>query len=71
MPSQIAARPFSVLIGGQQAAIANLGQAVSPPGVTSIAVQIPFGLAPSSAAPLTLQVGSLTSPAGVTVAIGN
>ena len=71
VPSQIAAGPFSVLIGGQQATVTNLAQAGSPPGVTSIAVQIPFGLAASSAVPLTLQVGSITSPAGVTIAIGN
>ena len=68
-PSQFLAGPLSVTIGGQQANIVN-EQAGPAPGVTAVAVQVPFGPSTIVAAPVTVQVGSIASPGGVTLTVG-
>ncbi len=69
-PSQIQSGPLSVLIGGQQATITDLTRAGSAPGVTAIAVQTPFGPSTVMSVPIVLQVGSISSPGGVTLTVG-
>jgi uncharacterized protein (TIGR03437 family) len=39
------------------------------PGVTSVQVQVPFGIPAGAAVPVTVQEGGASSPAGVTVAV--
>ncbi|MGA7236592.1 MAG: hypothetical protein WBY44_12980 [Bryobacteraceae bacterium] len=68
-PSQFLAGPLNVTIGGQQASIVNQ-QASPAPGVTAVAVQVPFGPSTIAAAPVTVQVGSIASPGGVTLTVG-
>jgi uncharacterized protein (TIGR03437 family) len=68
-PSQFLAGPLTVTIGGQQANIVNV-QAGSMPGVTAVTVQLPFGPSTIVAAPVTVQVGSISSPGGVTLTVG-
>lgn len=67
--SQFLAGALSVTIEGQQATIVGSTSAPSAPGVTAVQVQIPFGIQASEAATVTVQVGSASSPAGVTVAV--
>jgi uncharacterized protein (TIGR03437 family) len=70
VPSQVLAGPLSVTIGGQQATIVNLAQAGSAPGVTAIAVQVPFATTAIVAAPVALKVGAISSAGGVTLTVG-
>jgi uncharacterized protein (TIGR03437 family) len=70
VPSQFLAGPVSINIGGQQANILNLTPVASEPGVTAAQLQVPFGPVNVVAAPVIVQVGSLTSPSGVTLTIG-
>jgi uncharacterized protein (TIGR03437 family) len=67
--SQFLAGVLSVTIEGQQATIVGSTSTPSSPGVTAVQVQVPFGIQASAAAPVTVQVGSASSPAGVTVAV--
>lgn len=60
----------SVRIGGLQAGVLYAGAAPGlVAGVMQVNARIPDGVAASGAAPIALQVGSITSPAGVTLAI--
>jgi uncharacterized protein (TIGR03437 family) len=68
-PSQFVAGPLTVNIGGQQANVVNV-QAGATPGVTAVAVQVPFGPSTIVAAPVSVQVGSIASPGGVTLTVG-
>jgi uncharacterized protein (TIGR03437 family) len=65
--SQFLAGVLSVTIEGQQATIVGSTSTASAPGVTAVQVQVPFGI--QASAPVTVQVGSASSPAGVTVAV--
>jgi uncharacterized protein (TIGR03437 family) len=65
--SQFIAGALSVTIEGQPAAIVN--STSTSPGVTSVQVQVPAGIPAGAAVPVTVQVGSAASPAGVTVAV--
>jgi len=67
--SQFLAGALSVTISGQQATLVNGTPTPGPPGVTILQVQVPFGIQGSAAAPVTVQVGAASSPAGVTVAV--
>jgi len=62
--------PVTVTIGGQ---ILNPQYAGGAPGevagVMQINVQIPSGITPGNAVPVVIQVGSATSPSGVTIAV--
>ncbi len=69
-PSQFQSGPLSVIIGGQQATITDLTRAASAPGVTAISVQTPFGPSTVMSVPMVLQVGSISSPGGVTLTVG-
>ncbi len=70
VPSQFLAGPVAVTLGGQPAAIVNVAPATSAPGVTAITVQIPSGLSAAAPLPVAVQVGPITSPAGVTLTVG-
>lgn len=68
-PSQFLAGQLTVTIGGQPANIIN-AQAAGTPGVTAVTVQVPFGPSTIVAAPVSVQVGSIASPGGVTLTVG-
>jgi len=61
-----------VTIGGTPAAVQFAGQAPNTvAGVMQINAQVPSGLQPGDAVPVLVQVGSVSTQAGVTVAVGN
>jgi uncharacterized protein (TIGR03437 family) len=63
--------PVSVAIGGQK--ISHLEYAGGAPGevagVMQINVQIPMGIQPGTAVPITVQVGNVSTQTGVTIAV--
>ena len=62
--------PVSVTVGGLPATVAYAGASPGAvAGLMQVNVQIPSGVTPGSAVPLTLQVGSASSGAGVTIAV--
>jgi uncharacterized protein (TIGR03437 family) len=70
LPKPVA--PFAVTIGGQAAAVQYAGQApYAVAGVIQINAQIPSGTQAGNAVPVVVQVGSVSTQAGVTVAVGN
>jgi uncharacterized protein (TIGR03437 family) len=61
-----------VTIGGQAAAVQYAGQApYAVAGVIQINAQIPSGTQAGNAVPVVVQVGSVSTQAGVTIAVGN
>ena len=70
LPKPVA--PVAVTIGGTPAAVQFAGQAPNTvAGVMQINAQVPSGLQPGDAVPVLVQVGSVSTQAGVTVAVGN
>ena len=68
LPSS-AAQPV-VTIGGQAAPfVSATGVAGQVAGMMQVTVQIPAGIQPGAAVPVTLQVAGVSAPAGVTVAV--
>jgi uncharacterized protein (TIGR03437 family) len=67
--SQFVAGALSVTIEGQQAAIVSSLSTASSPGVTAVQVQVPFGIPAGAAVPVIVQVGGVSSPVAVTVAV--
>ena len=69
-PLPTATLPVTVTIGGQPAPVQGTASGVfsAVAGLMEITVQVP-AIAANAAAPVTLQVGSATAPAGVTVAV--
>jgi uncharacterized protein (TIGR03437 family) len=64
--------PVAVTIGGAFAAVQYAGQApYAVAGVMQINAQIPSGVPAGNAVPVVVQVGSVSTQAGVTVAVGN
>ena len=62
--------PVAVTIGGQAAAVQSAGGVSGQvAGLMIVQVQVPLSLAANSATPIQLQVGSVSSPPGVTVAV--
>lgn len=62
--------PVTVTIGGQTAIPQYAGGAPGEvAGVMQINVQIPSGITPGDAVPVTIQVGNATSQSGVTIAV--
>ena len=62
----------SATIGGQQANVQYAGGAFGlVAGVMQVNLQIPAGIAPGNSVPVTLQVGTATTPPGVTIAVTN
>jgi uncharacterized protein (TIGR03437 family) len=60
----------SVTIAGQPATVLfAAGVPGSVAGIMQIEVQVPTGIQPGTAVPVSLQVGSFASPAGVTISI--
>jgi uncharacterized protein (TIGR03437 family) len=68
--SQFLAGPLTVTIGGQPAFISTITPAASAPGVTVMVVQVPFGPATVTTNQISLQVGPVSSPSGVTLTVG-
>jgi uncharacterized protein (TIGR03437 family) len=64
--------PVTVTIGGAPAVVSYAGTA---PGtvteLTQVNVQVPAGIVTGSAVPVTLSVGGVAAPAGVTIAVSN
>jgi uncharacterized protein (TIGR03437 family) len=59
-------------VGGKLANVQYAGGALGlVAGVMQINVQIPSGIAPGNSVPVALQVGTATTPAGVTIAVTN
>ena len=70
LPKPVA--PVAVTIGGQAATVQYAGQApYAVAGVMQINAQIPSGVQAGNAVPVVVQVGSVSTQAGVTVAVGN
>jgi uncharacterized protein (TIGR03437 family) len=66
------AAAVSVTIGGQSVTPQYAGQApTAVAGVMQINALIPSGIQAGNAVPVVVQVGSVSTPAGVTVAVGN
>ncbi|HEV2446758.1 MAG TPA: IPT/TIG domain-containing protein, partial [Candidatus Sulfopaludibacter sp.] len=62
--------PVAVTIGGQPATVLfAAGVPGSVAGIVQIVLQVPTGIQPGVAVPVTLQAGSFTSQAGVTISI--
>ncbi len=62
--------PVSVRIGGLPAEVQYAGAAPTlVAGLLQVNAKVPAGVAPGSAAPVTITVGTATSPVGVTMAI--
>jgi hypothetical protein len=70
VPQQYLNGGLGVTIGPQQANIVNTNLPSPAPGVTAIAVQVPYGTSTVVAASISLQIGSFTSPTGVTLTVG-
>jgi uncharacterized protein (TIGR03437 family) len=71
-PLPLTAAPVAVTIGGQSVTPQYAGQAPNTvAGVMQINAQIPSGVQAGSAVPVVVQVGSVSTQAGVTVAVGN
>jgi uncharacterized protein (TIGR03437 family) len=66
------AAPIAVTIGGQSAAVQYAGQAPNTvAGVMQINALIPSGIQAGNAVPVVVQAGSVSTQAGVTIAVGN
>ncbi len=62
--------PVTATVGGQPATVQYAGGAPGlVAGVMQINVQIPSGVTPGSAVPVVVQVGTVTSQSGVTIAV--
>jgi uncharacterized protein (TIGR03437 family) len=70
LPKPVA--PILVTIGGTSAVVQYAGQAPNTvAGVMQINAQIPSGTQAANAVPVVVQVGSVSTQAGVTIAVGN
>jgi uncharacterized protein (TIGR03437 family) len=59
-------------VGGAQATVQYAGGSSGiVAGVMQVNLQIPMGITPGNAVPVTLQVGTATTPTGVTIAVTN
>jgi hypothetical protein len=70
VPPQAMPGPLNVTIGAQAAAVAATVPDAASPGVTAIAVQVPFGPTAVTTAPVGVQWGPYASPSGVTLTVG-
>ncbi len=69
VPTQL---PVTATIGGQAAVVSYAGTAPGLiAGVTQVNIQIPAGITAGAAVPVSVSVGGVQSPAGVTIAISN
>lgn len=70
IPSQFLGGPLTITIGGQAAGIVTLTPSASSPGVMTAVVQTSSGVTKVTAAPVSAQVGGISSPGGVTLTVG-
>jgi uncharacterized protein (TIGR03437 family) len=69
-PPPVAGQPVTVTIGGANAPLVSATAVVGQvSGLMEIIVAVPAGVPPGNAVPVTLQVGGVAAPTGVTVAI--
>ncbi len=69
-PPPAAGQPVTVTIGGVNATVVSATAVVGEvEGVMQVTVQVPAGVQAGNAVPVTLQVGTVSAPTGVTVAI--
>ena len=62
--------PVAATVGGEAAAVLTAGGVSGQiAGLLMVQVQLPSAIAASSAAPIQLQIGGVTSPPGVTIAV--
>lgn len=69
LPLPVPLSPVAARIGGLAAAVRFAGAAPGFSGLLQINVQVPMNVAPGNAVPVELQIGGVSSPAGITVAI--
>jgi trimeric autotransporter adhesin len=70
-PLPLLTLPVAVTIGGQQAQVSFAGGAPGQvAGMVELTVEVPSGIQPGNAVPVTVQIGSVSAQSGVTVAIG-
>jgi uncharacterized protein (TIGR03437 family) len=71
VPPPLPILPVTVTIGGQQVVPAYAGEAPQEiAGLMQLNVIVPSTVTPGAAVPVSVQVGGATSPAGVTIAVG-
>jgi uncharacterized protein (TIGR03437 family) len=68
-PAPAPVLPVSLTIGGYRADLLYAAEAPGFAGLLQVNARVPAGFAPPGILPVTLQVGTATSPAGVTVAV--
>ena len=61
--------PVSVTIGGLPATVQSAVERTGSAGVMQVTVQVPGGVEPGRTVPVVLQVGGVSSPPGVTIAV--
>jgi uncharacterized protein (TIGR03437 family) len=61
--------PVTATIGGLPATVVTAVEAAGNVGVMQVTVQVPGGIQPGRAVPVVLQVGGVSSPPGVTIAV--
>jgi uncharacterized protein (TIGR03437 family) len=72
VPYPLPTQNVTATIGGQPAYVQYAGGASGlVAGVMQVNLQIPAGIAPGNAVPVSVQVGTVTTPAGVTIAVTN
>jgi uncharacterized protein (TIGR03437 family) len=72
VPYPLPVLPVSATVGGQQVTPQYAGGALGlVAGVMQVNVQIPAGIAAGNSVPVTVQVGTATTPTGVTIAVTN
>jgi uncharacterized protein (TIGR03437 family) len=72
VPYPLPALGVTATIGGKQATVQYAGGASGlVAGVMQVNLQIPTGITPGNSVPVTVQVGTATTPTGVTIAVTN
>jgi uncharacterized protein (TIGR03437 family) len=73
IPSSLATTTTTpvVMIGGVPAVVGFSGLAPQFVGVNQLNIQIPAGAPSGNAVPITIQIGTITSPSNITLAVGN
>jgi uncharacterized protein (TIGR03437 family) len=72
IPYPLPVQNVTATVGGAQATVQYAGGSSGiVAGVMQVNLQIPMGITPGNAVPVTLQVGTATTPTGVTIAVTN
>ena len=68
-PGPIPYAAITVMIGGQQGNVLSARGVPGQLGLTQIGVQIPSGITPGNAVPIVVEMGGVSSPNSVTIAV--